>query len=306
MRNIPAALIDHIAEPTTTLCRLLKLTLQDGRVYGLTTHDQDIEYQSVAYRSVNGFDPANISTNSALAVDNSEARALLADSEASSEIAPGITFAMASAGDLDNARWSLFLVNWADITNGAIILDAGDIGQVSIRDGQVYTPELLSFAMRLKQTIGQVWSRRCRATFGTEAASQLGCGVDAESMWTDCVVTAVDEEDAFRVFADEYNIISEMAWPARVQWTYGTNASVNRLYQVEQYDSDTGSVALFEPTPWPIEVGDEYRIRRDCDKSKEMCIEYDNIINMKAEPYIPVGDGRETQTPNAQTFGRMT
>jgi len=299
VRTIPAALVDHIAQPTTTLCRLLKLTLQNGDMYGLTTLDRDIDYQGLSYKSVNGFDSANIATSAGLTVDNSEATALLADAE----IAPGITLAMATAGELDNARWSLYLVNWANIDDGAVVLDAGDVGQVTIRNGQVYTPELISFAMRLKQTIGQVWSRRCRAVFGTDAASQRGCGVNADDMWTDCVVTAVDPDDAFRVFADEYTIISEMGWPARVQWTSGNNAAINRLYQVEGYNPSGGAVALFEPTPWPIQVGDEYRIRRDCDKSLQACIDYDNVINMKGEWFIPVGDGRETQTPNAQTFG---
>ncbi len=298
MRRIPAALLDHIQQPVTTLCKLLKLTLVDGRVFGLATLDKDIDYQGVTYKSINGFDASNIQSSAGLTVANTEAAALLA-----TEIAPGITFAMASAGDLDNARWSLFLINWASPDDEGIILDSGDVGQVKITDGQVYTPELISFAMRLKQTIGQVWSRRCRATFGTEASSQLGCGVDASSMWTDCTVTDVNADDQFRVFGDSVNIISEMGWPARIQWVTGNNASVNRLYQLEAYNIDGGVVALFEPTPWAIEVGDEYRIRRDCAKSPNACKSYGNFINYKGEPYIPVGDGLETQTPGSQVFG---
>ena len=300
MRRIPAVLLDHINQPVTTLCKLLKLTLVDGREFGLTTLDRDVTYFGVVYKSLNGFDASNISASAGLTVDNTEANALLA-----TEITPGITFAMASAGELDNARWSLFLINWSAPDDEGIILDAGDVGQVKITDGNVYTPELISFAMRLKQTIGQVWSRRCRATFGTDAYSQLGCGVDAEGLWTDCVVTAVDPNDRFRVFADNGNIISELAWPARVQWTLGNNASVNRLYQVEDYNPDGGTVGLFEPTPWAIEVGDEYRIRPDCAKSPDACKAYSNFINYKGEPFIPVGDGRSTQTPGAQVFGSL-
>lgn len=301
MRRIPAALLDHIQEPVTTLCKLLKLTFVDGRVFGLTTLDKDIEYFGVTYKSITGFNSSNISANSGLSVDNTEATALLA-----TELVPGITFAMASAGELDNARWSLYLINWSSPEDDGIILDAGDVGQVKITDGLVYTPELISFAMRLKQSIGQVWSRRCRATFGTDASFQLGCGVDTTGMWIDCVVTAVDENDQFRVFADNYNLISEMGWPARVQWTLGNNASVNRLYQVEEYNVDGGTVALFEPTPWPIQVGDEYRIRRDCAKSPDACKIYGNYINYKGEPFIPVPDGLGSQTPGADVFGGAT
>jgi len=298
VRNIPAAILEHIYQPVTTLCKVLKLTLLDGREFGLTTLDRDIEYFGTTYKSVNGFDAANISANSGLSVDNTEATALLA------EIAPGITFAMASAGELDNARWTMYLINWASPEDEGIILDSGDVGQVKITDGTVYTPELISFAMRLKQTIGQVWSRRCRATFGTDANSQLGCGVDAEGMWIDCVVTSVDSNDRFRVFADSGNIISGMGWPARIQWTTGSNASVNRLYQVEAYDDVTGVVGLFEPTPWRIDTGDQYRIRKDCAKSPDACKAYENFINYKGEPFIPVGDGKGSQTPGSQVFGK--
>jgi len=301
VRTIPALLLDHIQQPVTTLTRLLKLTLRDGRVFGLTTLDRDIDYLGVTYKAVNGFNPSNIATSAGLSVDNSEAMALLADDE----IAPGITLAMAAAGELDNAQWTAYLINWQSPTDGAMILDGGDVGQVVIRDGMVYSPELISFAMRLRQTIGGVWSLSCRATFGTEAASQTGCGYDAEALWIDCAVTAVDSDDPFRVFADHDNIMSEMGYPARVQWTTGNNSGINRLYQVEAYSNESGTVALFEPTPFAIEVGDEYRIRRDCNKTPTMCIAYGNYINYKAEPYIPVADGREARTPLAQIYGRL-
>lgn len=301
MRRIPALLLDHLQEPVTTTCRLLRLQLLDGRVFGLTTLDRDIDYLGVTYSAVNGFDPSNIATNSGLSVDNSDVSALLADTE----IAPGITFAMAAAGDLDNARWTAYLINWSAPEDGAMILDAGDVGQVVIKNGLVYSPELISFAMRLRQTIGSVWSLSCRATFGTEAASQTGCGVDASTMWVDCTVTAVDADDPMRIFADHDNIMSEMGFPARVQWVTGNNAATNRLYQVEAYSSVSGTVALFEPVPFAIEVGDEYRIRRDCNKSPFACIAYENYINYKGEPYIPVGDGIESRTPLSQIFGNL-
>jgi len=301
VRRIPALLLDHLQQPVTTTCRLIKLQLLDGRVFGLTTLDRDVEYLGVTYQAVNGFDPSSIATNSGLSVDNSEVNALLADTE----IAPGITFAMAAAGELDNARWTAYLINWADVAAGAMILDAGDVGQVVIKDRLVYSPELISFAMRLRQTIGSVWSLSCRATFGTEAPSQTGCGVDAEPLWVDCIVTAVDSDDPFRVFADHDNIMSEMGFPARVQWVTGNNAGQNRLYQVEAYSSISGTVALFEPVPFAIEVGDEYRIRRDCNKSPFACIGFGNYINYKGEPYIPVGDGVESRTPLSQIFGSL-
>ena len=85
----------------------------------------------------------------------------------------------------------------------------------------------------------------------------------------------------------------------------GKNASA-RLRQIEAYGDGTGTVALFEPLLFPVEVGDTFEIRRDCNKSPSHCIAYGNILNYKGEPFIPVGDGLETMTPSAQVFGGLS
>lgn len=301
-RRIPALLLDHLQQPVTTTCRLIRFDLANGSSFGLCSLDRDITYRGLVYRSFTGFDPSNVATNAGLSVANEAPDALLSPDD---DVVPGLTFRMVASGDLDNALWTTYLINWANPEAEAAILDMGDVGQVKISDWQVYTPEMLSFAMRLRQNIGQVWSRRCRATFGTPAGTHTGCGVDTENMWHECEVTAVDPLDDQRIFADSGNIIADMKFPARVQWLTGDNASSVRLYQIEAYSTVSGTVAMFEPVPFPIKVGDTYRIRKDCNKSPSDCIAYGNFINYQGEPFIPVGDGLETMTPGAQVFGGL-
>lgn len=299
MRKIPAALLAHLQQSVTTTCRLLLITLRDGVQFGLTTLDRNVVYQGVTYSAIDGFDNSIIATDTGLSVDNAEARAL------ASATVDGISAEMALRGDLDDAQWLLMLVNWADLTMGHMVLDAGDIGEVKVLDGVIYAPELLSFAMRLRQSIGDVWSRRCRAEFGTPAEGQHGCGVDASAMWVSGTVTGVSDSDPFRVFADSSLDLDPPPMPGRVQWLTGNNAS-GRLWQLEAYSNASGTIALMEAMPFPVEAGDTLRIRDDCNKSPSQCIEYDNYINYKGEPYIPVGDGLETQTPSAQVFGGLS
>lgn len=299
MRKIPPALLAHLQEQATTTCRLLTITLATGQEIGLTTLDQDVTYQGITYSALNGYDPSVTATDAGLSVDNGEARALLALESG------GITLEMAMTGQLDDAQWELLLVNWADLSMGHVVLDAGDIGEVAVIDGVICTPELLSFAMRLKQAIGTVWSRRCRATFGSPAAGQLGCGVDASTLWVSCTVTGVLADDSGRVFADSSHLLDPPPFPGRVHWLTGRNAGP-RLHAVEAYSAVSGTVVLFEALPYPIEEGDTYEIRRDCNKSPSHCIGYGNYINYKGEPYIPVGDGLETMTPSAQVFGGLS
>ena len=145
-RNIPPALLAHLQQNVTTTCRLLRITLNDGRVFGLTTLDREVEYLGVTYSAVNGFDPSITATDTGLSVDNAEAYALL------SADVPGITVEMVAAGELDDAQWQMMLINWADLSMGHMIIDAGDVGEVNTEDGVVFMPELLSYAMRWNST----------------------------------------------------------------------------------------------------------------------------------------------------------
>lgn len=292
--DIPAALQAHLGQDATTTCRLLKITLADGREFGLTTLDQPLTYGGVDYSAVNGFDPSIIASDTGLSVDNAEARALL------SADVDGITPEMVAAGELDDATWEMLLVNWADLSMGHAVLDAGDIGEVTTEDGVVYMPELLSYAMRLRQPVGRYWSRTCRAVFGTPAEGQHGCGVDAGPLWEPGAVDSVDTDEPRRVFFvnDSTPLLDPVPTTMRVRWTSGPNAG-SRLYQVELYDTDTGAIVLMEPVPFEIAPGHEFEIRPDCDKTPANCAEYENFLNFKGEPLIPVGDGVGIMTPGA-------
>lgn len=294
-RRISPELKAHLTQPVTTTCRLLAIVLSDGRRFGMTTLDQDVEYLGTTYSSVNGFDSSVIATDAGLSVDNAEGRVLLA-----ADI-PGITLEMVAAGELDNARWEMLLVNYRDLTMGHVIIDAGDLGEVSVQDGFIFAPELLSFAMRLRQSIGHYWSRNCRAEFGTPNRGQAGCGVNAEPLWQQGSVTGVHDEP-FRVFADTALVLDPVPNTARVQWLSGPNAG-NRLYQVEAYSETSGTIALVEPTPFRIQPGHGFQIRPDCDKTPDACKSYGNWLNFKGEPLIPVGEGVAAMTPGASVPG---
>lgn len=299
MRRVPPALLAHLQQPVTTTCRLLQIRLSDDRRFGLTTLDQDVEYLGVTYSALNGFDSSIIATDTGMSVDNAEAEALV------SATVDGITAEMARRGDLDNAKWQMMLVNWADLSMGHVTLDAGDLGEVKVTDDVIYVAELLSFTARLRQAIGLSWSRRCRAEFGSPANSQTGCGVDADALWVSATVTGVSVDDAFRLFSATALVGHPKGFPGRVRWTSGSNAG-HRLWQVEAFSSASGTVALFEAMPYAIEAGDGLEFRADCNKSPSDCTFYGNFINYKGEPYIPVGDGLESMTPGAQVFGGLS
>lgn len=264
----------------------------------MTSLDRDVVYQGVTYKASNGINTSVIATDTGLAVDNGEAYSLFSAANGG-----GITLRMINAGEIDDAQWQMMLVNWADLSMGHGLMDVGDIGAIKSEQRAAYSVELVSYVIRLRQPIGTLDSRTCRATFGNPAEGQYGCGVNADAFWQYGTITGVNPDEPRRVFADSGLLISPQPIPGRVQWLTGNNASRNRLYQIEAYSVVSGTVALIEPAPYDIEPGDTFRIRPDCDKTLADCTKYGNVLNMKAEPYIPVGDGLETSTPRSQVPG---
>jgi uncharacterized phage protein (TIGR02218 family) len=257
-------------------------------IFGLTTLDRDVVYQGVTYSAVNGFDPSMLATDMGLGVDNSEGYALLAGE------VPGITSQMVKAGILDDAVWEMLLINYEDTSMGHVLLDAGDVGEVKVIDDTVFVPELLSYAMRLHQPIGDVWSINCRAIFGTPPDSPKGCGKSTQGTWESGEVTGLGAEDKFNLIYG-----SEPPIPGRLKWTSGDNQS-DRLYQIHSYDEETGITVLVEGTPYPVAVGDTFDIRPDCDHTPAMCKSYGNWLNFKGEPLIPTTEGNDVLTPGVQ------
>ncbi len=300
-RFVPPALQTHLDGSSLTTCRLLKFTLKNGDVLGITTLDRDVEYDDgesspsgeLTYVASNGFDPSAIVADLGFSVSNAEGYALLSD------VVPGVSEEMIRAGEFDDATWVCYLVNFEDLSMGHVIIDAGDVGDIRAKFGTAWMPELLSYVMRLKQPIGSVWSRTCRAEFGSDAESQTGCGVDVDPLWVSGTVQSVGAETDREFTGDFLSVITPV--PGRVQFLTGANAA--REYAVEDV---TGLVvSLVETTAYAIEAGDTYRIRPDCRKRyEEDCIAvWANGPNFKGEPKIPVGDGMQGQTPGAQLPG---
>ncbi|USM11581.1 hub [Citromicrobium phage vB_CbaS-RXM] len=84
-----------------------------------------------------------------------------------------------------------------------------------------------------------------------------------------------------------YNTVSSYEG-GTVEWTTGKNKG--RVVEILGYDDATNTISVFEAMPYQIEVGDTFVIAQGCDGSFERCKLYDNIINRRAEDYIPGND----------------
>lgn len=301
MRKIPTQVRLAVRSAASTLTRLLRIILADGTSYGICMSNRDVTYDhgdgAITYVAANAFDPSTFSADIAYSVDNAQGYALV-----SNDI-NGITEQDVSVGRLDGAQWACYYVDYENPYMGSgVVLDAGDVGAVQVQFGMLWIPELLSYIIRLKQNVGDVYSRTCRAEYGTPAPSQHGCGVNVDLLWQNFTVQAVGAETD-RTFSTSGLLVDSGRpfYPGRVEWSTGQNAG--KLISVEdfQQDSNGQTVSLMETLPYPIALGDTGRIRPDCDHTWARCGVDGNQLNFKGEPLIPVGDTAAIQIPGAQT-----
>lgn len=297
-RTIPSLLASDLAQPVQHDTRCVRLRLKGGTVLGFTTWDREIEYDHgdgfgpTIYSASQGIDPSTFAADVNYSVANAEGRILVGTT------LQGLTLEMVESGALDDGEWDCFALDWRNPAPGsAMLVDAGDLGEVRTERGLVIIPELLSYAMRLRQAIGAVFQRPGRCIFGTPAASQTGCGVNAEVLWETGSVSSVGAESD-RTFTGTVTGY----FPGRVEFTSGPNAG--RRYAVESVDGMT--ITLAETTPFAISATDGYRHRPDCTKLKDGplgCDSYGNWANFKGEWTIPSGDGVAGSVPGGHLPG---
>lgn len=301
-RKIPTQVRLALNSHASTLTRLLRIILQDGTSYGLCMSNRDVVYDHgdgpVTYVASNSFDPSTFSADISYSVDNAQGYALISND------VDGITEQDVNTGRLDGAQWVCYYVDYEKpYQASAVVLDAGDVGTVQTQFGLLWIPELLSYIIRLKQNVGDVYSRTCRAQYGSPAPQQHGCGVDITGLWQAFTVTAVGDETDRTFETSGLTVDSGRPfYPGRVEWLTGNNAGTS--ISIEDFNEDssgTQTVSLMETLPYAIANGDTGRIRPDCDKTWARCGVDSNQLNFKGEPLIPVGDTAAIQIPGAQT-----
>jgi uncharacterized phage protein (TIGR02218 family) len=183
------------------------------------------------------------------------------------------------AGLWDGAEVEIFLVNWATLSQGKIILKRGTIGQVELRDA-VFKAELRGLTQALSQQIVELYTPDCRADLG-----DARCKINLAALIVTGSVTATSNQ---RGFTDTARTEADGYWSGGlVTWTSGANAG--RKMEIRSYAAH--AFTLFLPMPGTITVGDTYSLQPGCDKSFTTCkARYNNAVNFRGEPHVPGTD----------------
>src|SRR5690606_22616245 len=271
-RTIPVQLQAHLDQDATTTCTLLRVIPQKPEYpeYGAALLDQPVEYLGLTYHPIIGAQPSSLIYSSDLSVDGGDAYNLFPEFDI-----PELREADILAGAYDQATLYFYLVNYADLSQGHVLLAKGTAGRFFVTDqGLSYTHELRSLSQALKQSITEKWSIGCRATFGSQpVASSAGdyverfpCNYNAENLWEPGTVVAVGLESNQSFTSSPLSPLFG-GNPGKVRWLTGRNAG--RENEVDEFDSSV--IGLTFPTMFPIEIGDTFEFRDDCPKTPEAC-----------------------------------
>lgn len=269
MKTISPALKAHLQGEVTTIATCWKATLTNNQVYGFTDHTEDITFDSVTFEASTGFTPSNIQATNDLAVDNLEVHGLLS-SDAISE-------ADIMAGLWDYATVEVFIVNWADLTQGALYLRKGELGNVKINRSS-FIAEMRGMMQRLTNNLGEITTPTCRAIF-----CDARCGLNAVTYTVSGTITSVSSNriiaDSSRTEADHYFTYG------MITFTSGDNIGLSM--EIKNYVLTGGSIEMVLPLPYAIAVGDTYTMIAGCNKTITKCVSFSNAVNFRGEPHVP-------------------
>ena len=277
MKTATANFITHLSQEVTTLAWCWKVTRKDNQVFGFTTHDRDIVLEGVTYQAQTSVMGSSYASSSGGAVDNMDVTGSI-DSVL-------ITHEDIAKGFWDNAQIELYVVNWANISHGKIVISKGHLGNIRSKIGpDTFVAEVRSLMQALQQPIGRTFKRRCDANF-----ADARCGLDELTFTLSGSITVATSKTQFT------GSTAPTQPGGKLTWTSGLNNGA--ISQVKH--AAAGVIYLLQPAPFAVQVGDTFTVTAGCDKNRNTCRDvYSNIINFRGFPDIP-GTDRLMMYPDA-------
>lgn len=278
MKQIPIQLQTHYNSYATTWCYLMRISCVGrfaGTIRGCTSLDEDVVYDDgqgpLTYSASNAVAPAKFQQAADFSVDNTEITGWVTDDE--------ISMTDIMAGIFDFAEVTIYRVNYMDLTQGHEVVAFGTLGQTKFTE-DFWRCEFRSLTQQSKQPYGEVYSLTCRNRYGDEK-----CQMPFE--WISGTIDALGDDPTLVFQAGELVQADGYFAPGVVEILSGANAGADM--DVDEFFAG-GIVRLALQMPMPFQIGDQFRIRVDCDKEFDTCKAKGNVLEFRGEHLTPVAD----------------
>lgn len=276
MRTLTAKMQAHLAGRSHCRAWMLRLDLNDGTVIGLTSWDEDVEFDlgdaagEVIYQAGTGARISDVDLTLGLSPSNFEV---------DGPIGELVTHAAIVGGRFNRAEARLFQANPRHPGQGAIKVMLGNVSEARPEGGRFFL-EVRSEQDRFNQTIGGTITPQCQADYG-----DARCGATVES--TAATVTGVTDDLTFAVSyggsaADDFFNFGK----AEIL-TGGLAGTIGEIHDWEEVSAGVGTVTLFAPLAARLEVGDTLMLKRGCPRSRTACMARGRILFFRGYPDVP-------------------
>jgi uncharacterized phage protein (TIGR02218 family) len=267
----------HLKTGLTTLCRCWAVTRKDGRVFGFTDHDHDLEFEGLTFKADTGLTASALQQVTGLAVDNSEAVGALSDASVTEEDI--------AAGRFDDASITYWQVNWQNHEEREVQF-SGSMGEIKRADGAFYA-ELRGASEALNKPLGRVYQKPCSAVLGDSK-----CKLDLSDPEFSAMVV-VEQVENGRVFRFGSLAAYDARWFERGKFslTSGDAAGLGGMIKNDLIVDGVRVIELWEEIKIAIAVGDQVTLTAGCDKRYLTCgSKFENLLNYRGFPHIPGED----------------
>jgi uncharacterized phage protein (TIGR02218 family) len=277
-KTISPALKEHLAQEVTTICSCWQMTRLDGVSFYFTDHDQDLAIDGNTYLAALGYQRTAIQSSADMSVDNLDLQGLFDSST--------LTVEDLRTGLFDFADIFIFVVNWADLTQGKLQMRRGKLGDIVATPSGTFTTQLRGLTQMLQQNVGELYTPWCRADLGDSR-----CKIDlVGGGWqVAATVASVVDEANFTITVTEPRAVD--GWFNEGVVTFTSGADDGRSMEIKFWTQAVSAVHLHLPMPASIAIGDTLTLYPGCDKTVATCAgRFNNMPNFRGEPYVPGAD----------------
>lgn len=274
MKTISLGLSTHLDGEVTTIASCWRIVRTDGIEFFFTDHDQDIIFEGNTYEAESSYGRTAIESKGDFSVANLDVAGILDSDKISDQ--------ELRAGLFNRADVYIFIVNWQNTAQGALRVRRGWFGEVTLLNDGTFTTEIRGLAQALTYNFIEIYASECRADFCDQR-----CKLNIEDYEVPGIVDVVFDRSSFTL-TPEFVPPTQSLVPGTVRFTSGENAG--RVLEIIAYNETTRKVELFENISYPILIGTTVVVAPGCDGLLDTCKDYGNVINRRAEDYVPGND----------------
>lgn len=194
----------------------------------------------------------------------------------------GINKDAVMSGVYDGARCYLFATTWKTPIEDEEPIVASIFGKSTIVDDRYHIEEM-ALLDALNQSVGDTYGPQCKKTFGSQ--TYAGCKVALGPITVTGTITTVTSTTVMRDSARTE--AADRFAAGTLKFTSGANANLSPI-EVKRYELD-GTIEIFEPFHYPVQVGDTYQMVPGCRKRLVDCRDkWNNVINFGGFSFVPV------------------